>query len=68
MSEVEAADPAKVVGKLFEEGHGGIDQALKEGKGWTEEELLAYAKTIDDNHPMFAESVEVRVRARVAAK
>lgn len=51
-----------VVGGAIEEGEGGIRKALAEGKGWGEADILAYAKTIGDNHPMFAESVEVRGR------
>lgn len=48
-----------VVGGAIKEGEGGIKQALAEGKGWSEQDILAYAKTIGDNHPMFAESLEV---------
>lgn len=48
-----------VVGGAIKEGEGGIKQALAEGKGWSEHDILAYAKTIGDNHPMFAESLEV---------
>lgn len=61
----EKADEAKqtqvggVIGNTIKEGEGGIKKALEEGKGWNHEDILAYAKTIDDNHPMFAESLEV---------
>lgn len=55
-----AADKENIVGGLIQEGEGGIKKALEEGKGWSTEDVLAYAKTIDDNHPMFAESLEVR--------
>jgi len=60
-SPVPAADaPPLLVGSKIAAGYGGINQALAEGKGWTDEDVLAYAKTIGDNHPMFAETVEVR--------
>lgn len=59
-SPVPAADaPPLLVGSKIAAGYGGINQALAEGKGWTDEDVLAYAKTIGDNHPMFAETVEV---------
>jgi hypothetical protein len=48
-----------LVGGAIAEGEGGIKKALAEGKGWSEADILAYAKTIGDNHPMFAESLEV---------
>jgi hypothetical protein len=57
---VPAADASPLlVGSKITPGYGGINQALAEGKGWTDEDVLAYAKTIGDNHPMFAETVEV---------
>lgn len=51
--------PDGLIGGAIEEGAGGIKKALAEGKGWGEADILAYAKTIGDNHPMFAESAEV---------
>lgn len=51
---------AGIIGGKIQEGEGGIKKALAEGKGWGEADILAYAKTIGDNHPMFAESLEVR--------
>jgi hypothetical protein len=39
--------------------HAQGDGAAGEGKGWSLEEMLAYAKTIGDNHPMFAQRAEV---------
>lgn len=60
-SPVPAAEASPLlVGSKITPGYGGINQALAEGKGWTDEDVLAYAKTIGDNHPMFAETVEVR--------
>ena len=50
-----------LIGTTIKEGEGGIKKALEEGKGWNHEDILAYAKTIDDNHPMFAESLEVSI-------
>lgn len=52
--------PSLVVGDQIAAGTGGINQALAEGRGWSDEDVLAYAKTIGDNHPMFAETLEVR--------
>jgi len=54
---------SKVVGKVIPEGAGGIKKAVEEGKGWNDEQILAYAKTIPDNHPFFAESLEVSTMA-----
>lgn len=54
--------PSLVVGDQIAAGTGGINQALAEGRGWSDEDVLAYAKTIGDNHPMFAETLEVRRR------
>lgn len=36
-----------------------IDRLLAEGKGWSPEEFKAYCNDIGDNHPLFAESIEV---------
>lgn len=37
-----------------------IDRAVKEGKGWKEGEREAYLKKVsDEDHPMFAENIEV---------
>lgn len=55
----ESDAPPFLVGSKITPGYGGINQALTEGKGWSDEDVLAYAKTIGDNHPMFAETVEV---------
>eukprot|EP01084_Bolivina_argentea_P215406 365693_1 len=36
-----------------------VDDAIKAGKGWTDEERKAYLASIDDSkHPFFAESIE----------
>ncbi|EKU21546.1 tpr repeat protein [Nannochloropsis gaditana CCMP526] len=59
--------PSLVVGDQIAAGTGGINQALAEGRGWSDEDVLAYAKTIGDNHPMFAETLEEMDPAMVDA-
>lgn len=54
-----AQDVARVMGNILKEGEGGIKKAVEEGRGWSLEEISAYADSIDDNHPMFAERIEV---------
>jgi hypothetical protein len=54
-----AQDVAQVIGSILKEGDGGIKKAVEEGRGWSLEDISAYADSISDNHPMFAESIEV---------
>lgn len=42
-----------------------VAKAVAAGKGWSQEERKSYLDKVSDNHPMFAERIEVSIQRMV---